>query len=267
MSLGKKIRLNRIFAHPSGRLCSVAIDHLLGYDAGMPPGLRHFKQTLAAVVAGMPDAVTIHKGMAAACWEPYAGRLPLILQSSGVRPDDSALEDFATLEEAVRLGADAIAVVVYVRGASEAAHLRRLADYVRESPYYELPIICHVYPRTKQMQISYTPEDIAWAVRCVNEIGADVVKVPYCGDLVAHTQIVTDCTTPIVAAGGPKTDTFEAALQLMADVVASGALGGTIGRNIWGHGAVTAALRAFKLVIHNRVTPAEAMRQAGIKGD
>lgn len=260
MSLGKQVRLNRIFAHPSGRLCSVAIDHFMVYDLGLPAGLRDVRATLAAVMQGRPDAVTLHKGMAAALWPPYAGQVPLILQTSGVRPDDSALENFGAVEEALRLGADGLAVVAFVRGATEALYLRRVADYVREAGRYELPVICHVYPRNiETMQIIFNPEDIAWATRCAVEVGADVVKVPYCGDLTAHAQIAAECPVPLVAAGGPKTETLAAALQLMADAVACGVRGATIGRNIWGVDDITGALRAFKAVIHDGLTPAQAL--------
>jgi class I fructose-bisphosphate aldolase len=259
VSLGKTVRLNRIFSHPSGRLCSVAVDHFMIYNLGLPPGLRQVRQTLAAVVQGRPDAVTLHKGIAASLWQPYAGQLPLIIQTSGLRPDDSSLEDFATLEEVVRLGADAAAVVVFARGKTEGFALRRLADYVRESARYEIPIICHIYPRDENLQIVYTPEAIAWAVRCAVEVGADVVKTPYCGDVEAARQIVDDCPVPLIAAGGPKTSTFEGALQLMADAVRSGMRGATIGRNIWGSDDITGALRAFKAVIHDETTPQAAM--------
>src|SRR6185436_5341346 len=162
MGLGKQIRLNRIFAHPSGRLCSVAIDHFMVYNLGLPPGLRHIKQTLAEVMAEVPDAVTMHKGLATSLWSEYAGRIPLILQSSGVRPDDSAMEQYSTVEDAVRLGADAFAVVAFLRGASEAGYLRTVADCVRAGAQVEMPIICHAYPRDANNNIIYTPDDIAW---------------------------------------------------------------------------------------------------------
>jgi class I fructose-bisphosphate aldolase len=267
MSLGKKIRLNRVFAHPSGRLCSVAIDHFMIYNEGLPPGLRQIRQTLAAVMQGRPDALTMHKGTAAALWEPYAGQVPLILQTSGVRPDDTAIEDFATVEEAVRMGADAIAVVVFVRGVTEAVFLRRLADYVRDAARYEMPVICHIYPRDAELNIVHTPDDIAWAVRCAVEVGADVVKTPYCGDKTAHRQIAADCPVPLVAAGGPKTNTPEEALQQMADAVACGVRGATIGRNIWGSDDITSALLAFKAVIHEGRTPQEALRMMTVMAD
>ena len=72
MNLGKQIRLNRLFAHPSGRLCSVAVDHFIGYQAGLPDGLRDLPSALRTIVAAGPDAVTMHKGVALRCWPPYA---------------------------------------------------------------------------------------------------------------------------------------------------------------------------------------------------
>lgn len=249
MGLGKQIRLNRIFSHPSGNICSVAIDHFPIYNIGLPPGLRQTKTSLEAIIAGKPSAVTLHKGMARALWKPYAGKIPMIIQSSGVRPDDSAIEQFCTVEEALTLGADAVAVVAFVRGKTEAQFLRIVADAVREGARLEMPIICHIYPRNENKDVVYAPEDIAWAVRCAVEVGVDVVKAPYCGDIEAHHQIVEDCPVPLVAAGGPKTATFRDALQLMADAVSVGVLGGTIGRNIWGNSHITDAVHAYKSVI------------------
>jgi class I fructose-bisphosphate aldolase len=268
MNVGKLIRLNRLFSHPSGRLCSVAVDHLLGYSHGMPPGLRHIKSTLAAVAAGRPDAVTMHKGIAASAWAPYAGVIPLIIQSTAARPDDTARQNVATPEDAVRLGADAFAVAAFVRGATEADYLRVVADYVREAARFDIPLICHIYPRNPSTgQIQFEPEDIAWAARCAVEVGADVVKVPYCGDVQAYAQIVADSTVPLVAAGGPQCKTLRQALTMMSEVVQSGARGATIGRNIWGFPQITAAVGAFKAVIHDGKTPAEALAAVGLSGE
>jgi class I fructose-bisphosphate aldolase len=266
LNLGKQVRLNRLFAHPSGRLCSVAVDHFMGYQRDLPAGLHRMRSTLAAVMAARPDAVTMHKGNATGFWGPYAGQVPLIIQASFIRPDDSIFEFVATPEDALRLGADAFAVAAFVRGDTEAKHLRVVADFVRQSARLEIPLICHIYPRHMgpTPRISYEPEDIAWAVHCASEIGADVVKVPYCGDVAAHAQIVAECPVPVVAAGGPKTDTQEAALAMMAEVVRSGARGATIGRNIWGFDHITESVHAFKAVIHDGLSAQEAMRRAGL---
>jgi class I fructose-bisphosphate aldolase len=141
-----------------------------------------------------------------------------------------------------------------------------VADCVREAARYELPVICHIYPRdlSDVPTVSFSPEDVAWAVRCAVETGVDVVKVPYCGDVKAFSQIVKDCPIPLVAAGGPQTDTIEVAFAAIADVVASGARGATIGRNIWGFSHIAAAVRAFKAVIHDDATPQQALRIVGL---
>jgi len=51
---------------------------------------------------------------------------------------------------------------------------------------------------------------------------------------------------------------------MMGGVVASGARGATIGRNIWGFPQVTAAVQAFKAVIHDGAGAEAAMKSAGL---
>ena len=91
-----------------------------------------------------------------------------------------------------------------------------------------------------------------------------MVKTPYCGEVQAYADIVNECPVPLVAAGGPKADTLRAALTMMGEVVAACARGATIGRNIWGFPQITAALKAFKAVIHDGQSADDAMRLAGL---
>lgn len=51
----------------------------------------------------------------------------------------------------------------------------------------------------------------------------------------------------------------------MAAVVEAGGLGATIGRNVWGVEPVTAALRAFKAVILDGVSPDNAPTRMGME--
>jgi fructose-bisphosphate aldolase, class I len=269
MGLGKQIKLNRLFGHPSGRLCSVAVDHLVAYQTGMPEGLRDLPATLRAIVAGRPNSVTMHIGAARGCWAPYAGQVPLILQSMIARADDTADEVLAEPEDAVRLGADAFACCAYMRGPSEAAHMRRVADFVRQAERWDMPVIVHTYPRRFRadggVEVSFEPEDIAWVVRCGIEVGVDIIKAPYTGDPESFAQIVRTCPVPVVAAGGPKAERLDQALEMASGVVKAGARGMTIGRNIWGFPRITQAVEAFKAVIHDGCTTKEAMKAAGLE--
>lgn len=270
MALGKKVRLGRLFSHPSGRICSVAVDHFINYARGtIPEGLRDIRDTLEKIVEARPDSVTMQLGTAASAWGPHAGVVPFILQSSLVQLDDAFHEQIATPDDALRLGADGFAVVAFLRGASEARYMSAVAASVREAARHDLPIIVHAYPRkftstTGGVTVSYEPDDISWAVRCAYECGADVIKVPYCNDVAAYGEIVRECPVPVVAAGGPQASSLEDALAMLRNVVRSGARGATVGRNVWGHGNIVGAVLAIRAVLHEECSPAEALRAAGL---
>ena len=265
MSLGKQIRLKRIFSHPSGRLCSVAIDHFICYADGLPAGLRNLPEALRAILPGCPDAVTMFKGAALGCWPMHAGSAALIIQGGCFTPDERVIESLVTPKEVVRLGGDAIAFSIGVRGHNEGRFIRMLSDIVEAAAQFDLPVIAHIYPRdmgTSPVKVLQDAENIAWAVRVGVECGADVIKVAYTGDPTSYGQIVRSSPVPVVAAGGPKSSTLLASLEQMAGVIKSGARGATIGRNIWGQPDPALALRAFKAIIHDDRPPSEAIKLA-----
>jgi class I fructose-bisphosphate aldolase len=266
MDLAKRIRLNRIFAHPSGRICSVAVDHFVGYQKGLPEGLTDVPKTIAQLVEGKPDAITMLKGMAKSAWEPYAGSVPLIIQSVTFTADDAVIENVARPKEVLRLGADAVAVSLGVRGPNEGKFLGLLTRMVEEADELGLPVIAHIYPRdfSQGAKIVFDHENIMWAVRCGIECGADVIKVPFTGSAASFREIVATSPVPVVAAGGPRCETLREALEMMMKVVESSARGATIGRNIWGAPDPTRALQAFRAVIHDGLSPDEALSKVGL---
>ncbi len=269
MYSGKHIRLSRLFSHESERFCSVAIDHFFGYQEGLPNGLIDLPATLTALVKGRPDAITMQNGVAYSCAAIYGGKIPMILQSTVAHPDDRGNATFATPEDAVRMGADAYALACFLRGKTEAAFLERAANQIREARKWEMPVIGHFYSRKYdrdgKVEITYKPEEIAWCIRCAVELGVDVIKVPFTGDVESYRDLIRITPLPIVAAGGPKAATLKEALTLASMVRQAGAKGMTIGRNIWGFPQITEAVLAFKGVIHDGMTPSQAMEKAGIR--
>ncbi|PYI89100.1 MAG: aldolase [Verrucomicrobia bacterium] len=266
MDLAKQIRLSRIFSHPSKRLCSVAVDHFVGYRQRLPEGLTNLSDAIRQLVEGKPDAITMFKGVAKGTWSPYAGSVSLIIQAVSFTVDDSIIQTLAEPEEVLRLGADAIAVSIGVRGPNEGKFLGILAENVARADRIGLPVIAHIYPRdfSNGAKIVFDHENIMWAVRCGVECGADVIKVPFTGTVESFREIVATSPVPVVAAGGPRSETLDAALEMMVKVVESGARGGTIGRNVWGASDPTLALQAFRAVIHGGMSAAEALAHAGL---
>lgn len=265
MGLGTKIRLSRLFSNASGRLFGGAVDHFVGYGNVREGGLADLPGALRRVMAGGPDYVSIQPGAARHLWPEYAGSAALVIQAGCFTADDRIRQLIASPEDAVRYGADALAVAIPVRGSTEGEYIRWLTDTVNAAARFEMPVIAHVYPRdySDGCRIVFTPDEIAYAVRIGFETGVDVVKVGYTGDFDSFQETVATCPVPVVVAGGPKTDTLLGALKQTADALRAGAKGAVVGRNLWGHGDTTSAARAFKSVIHDGLSPEEALSASG----
>lgn len=266
MGLGTKIRLSRLFSNPSGHLFGGAVDHFVGYGNVREGGLADLPGALKRVMAGRPDYVSIQPGAARHLWSEFAGAAALVIQAGCFTADDRIRELIATPEDAVRYGADALAVAIPVRGDTEGGYIRWLTDTVNQAARFEMPVIAHVYPRdfSNGTKIVFTPDEIAYAVRIGFETGVDVVKVGYTGDFASFRDTVASCPIPVVIAGGPKTETLLGALEQTSDALRAGARGAVVGRNLWGHGDTTKAARAFRHVIHDGMTPQEALSAAGL---
>ena len=106
--VGKTTRINRIFGN-DGKAVMVAVNHGLGL--GPVEGIENMERTLGQIMEGGPDSLTIHKGIAMHYTDLFAGRTALVLKCTNATryrsPEETAI---ATVEEAVTLGADAIAV-------------------------------------------------------------------------------------------------------------------------------------------------------------
>lgn len=261
MSLGTAVRLSRIFSHPSGHLFGAAVDHFVGYGNVRQGGLANLPAALERVMSGSPDSVSIQPGAAKHLWHRYVGQAALIIQGGCFTPDDRIQQLIATPEDAVRMGADALAVAIPVGGQSEGHYLRWLTDSVRDAHRFGMPVVAHIYPRdfTDEPKIVFTPDGIAYAVRIGLETGVDIIKVGYPDDFDAFKETVAACPVPVVIAGGPKADTLDGALTYIADGLRAGAVGAVVGRNLWGHGDPVIAAAAFKAVIHDGLTAAQAM--------
>lgn len=264
MGIGTAVRLSRLFSHPSGNLFGAAVDHFVGYGNVRQGGLADLPGALARVMAGGPDYVSIQPGAARTLWLPYAGKAAMVIQAGCFTPDDRISQLIATPEDAVRFGADALAVAIPVRGDSEGQYIRWLTDSVSAAARFEMPVIAHIYPRdfSDGGKIVFTPDEIAYAVRIGIETGVDVVKVGYTGDFDSFQETVATCPVPVVMAGGPKTGNLTEALSQTAEALRAGARGAVVGRNLWGHGDATQAARAFRAVIHDGLKPADALAAA-----
>ena len=249
-------RLNRIF-RSDGRALIVAFDH--GLTEGPARGMEYPAEILAKIVAGGADAILTSYGIATR-FEREISSLGLILRLDvgGTKLGKMGPgSQFFSVEDALRLGADAVAVSAFPGTPEEAHTLHTLATVITEAHRWGLPVMAEMQPGGFDAGPELnTTESIALSARVAAELGADWIKIPYASDF---NQVVKTCYVPIVMLGGVKTNNQPLLFETVHRAVESGASGVAIGRNIFqadDPGATTAALAA---ILHNRASVDEAL--------
>ena len=259
MFLGKEVRLRRLLNRKSGRLLAITMDHPI--TRGLMPGLINIRDTMAKVVAGRPDAVTIQKGIAEKVFPPYAGEVAMIMKATAYsvayHPHyDTPVGD---VEEAVRLGADAISVGMIVGGPEQAGQLTHLGRIAKDASTMGMPLVAHIYPKGSLVKNASDPELIAYAVRAGAELGVDIIKTTWTGSAESFMRVVEACPAKVALAGGDSGKTLEDYLRMTREALDVGLAGVTYGRFVWQHEHPTAVIRALAALMHDDVSIAEAL--------
>ena len=265
LSPGKRTRLRRLlfeFGPGNGTLL------LLPIDQGIEHGPRDFfpnpaskdpeYQFRLAAEAGY-SAIACQIGLATKYYPDYAGQVPLILKVNGktdVPPDDEALSPTnASVEDAVRLGADAVGYTLYVGSPRQDEDLHQLKGVREDCDRFGMPLVIWAYPRGRDIEKKGGRDSfyaIDYAARMAMEMGADVVKLnmpkldpekaknspaPYNKLEVSQEEAIRQCVESagrslVVLSGGSKADD-EAVLAQTRAVMEAGGSGVIYGRNVW----------------------------------
>src|SRR5919108_75083 len=182
---GKKARLHRIL-YQHGLRNGTAM--FLPYDQGLEHGPRDFFDNPAAgdpryiiklAVEGGFNGVAIQVGTAEKFFWDYAGEVPLLLKLNGRTEIPSAAAPRsplnASVEDAVRLGADAVGYTLYVGSEQQEADFEAFAQVRRDAHRFGLPLIVWSYPRGKAVDAKGGKNSfyqVDYASRTASELGA-----------------------------------------------------------------------------------------------
>jgi class I fructose-bisphosphate aldolase len=262
---GKRTRLRRLlfeFGPGQGTLM------LLPIDQGIEHGPRDFfpnpdskdpeYQFRLAAEAGY-SAIACQIGLATKYYPDYAGQVPLILKVNGrtdVPPSDEALSTTnASVEDAVRLGADAVGYTLYVGSPRQDEDLAQLRGVREDCDRYGMPLVIWSYPRGRDIEAKGGRDSfyaIDYAARLAMEMGADIVKLnmpkidpdkdkdapaPYNEMEIDQAEAIRQCVESagrslVVLSGGSKVDD-ETVLGHTRMIMEAGGSGVIFGRNVW----------------------------------
>lgn len=256
MNVGKKSRLARLFHPLSGRSVIVPMDH--GATLGPIAGLEKPAQSVAKLCGdlSMVQGLVLHRGVmeqVSGELSPYdlPARILHLSASTSVSPRASDKMLVASVEDALRMGADAVSVHVNLGVEEEPNMLRDLGLVASRCQQWGMPLLTMMYVR-RNGQVSNVSTDLAHGVRLAAEMGADLVKVGYPGSADAMAEVVDGSFIPVLIAGGEKCDTRQQALYMVSQAVSGGATGVCMGRNVFQQECAASFIGEIGLAVHGK---------------
>ena len=260
MFLGKSVRMERIFNRNTGRTIIVPMDH--GVTVGPIAGLVDFKMTVNKVANGGANAVLMHKGLPRCTHRGYGKDIGLIIHlsaSTALSESPNAKRLVATVEDALRLGADGISVHINLGDADEGRMLEDLGRVCSLASGWGMPVLAMMYARGPKVKNPYDPSTIAHCARVAQELGADVIKIPYSGDPAGFHEAIRGIDVPVLIAGGEKMDSTEELFQMVHDSLQAGGAGLSVGRNVFQHEDPERLVRALHGLVHGDLNVNKAL--------
>jgi len=185
------------------------------------------------------NAVVLQKGVAEKYYvgSQYQNKIPLIVKLNGktkLVAGEAISRQVCSVEEAIEFGAVAVGYTIYLGSEYESEMLEEFGKIEEEAHKKGLAVIGWMYPRGKSIKDDSSPEIVAYAARMGLEMGADIVKIKYCGSEECFKKAVEAAgKTKVVLSGGAKTKTPEEFLEVVKNVMSAGAIGVAVGRNVW----------------------------------
>ncbi|MFA4960724.1 MAG: fructose-bisphosphate aldolase [Candidatus Pacearchaeota archaeon] len=217
---------------------------MLAYDQGLEHGPSDFNDKnidplfiIDIAKKGKYNAVIFQKGIA----EKYNKEIkkagvPLIVKLNGktsLYKGEPMSRQLCSVEEAIMLGAKGVGYTIYIGSRNESDMLSEFEKIQEEAHKKGLAVVAWIYPRGKDVRNENNPDLMIYACRVGLEIGADIIKIRYCGNKDDLARAVRAAgRARVVIAGGAKKDRKEF-LGQTKEIIDVGATGLAVGRNVW----------------------------------
>ncbi len=268
---GKRIRLNRLIQKETNTCLIFAIDHGLTSPT-LLRGIVNTRERVRQAIRGGANVLMMSRGFAKQVVDEYKRdtSLALMLSASAAgcpkTSNGSIITPIGSVEEALRIGADAVVVFVALEGENEPEMISYVSKVGETCELLGMPFIAEAeYPTTYAAKDTssfqkYGVEYLKRNVRLCAELGADIIKTNWSGDKQSFAEIVAAANLPVVVAGGPMTSDEEL-LARMKQARQAGAIGCSVGRNIFEHQNPEAITRAITQIFKGEKTAQEALEE------
>ncbi|MDH4122866.1 MAG: 2-amino-3,7-dideoxy-D-threo-hept-6-ulosonate synthase [Thermoplasmata archaeon] len=237
---GKALRMRRIVDVKTGKTVIVPMDH--GVSLGPVKGIGTINDTIKKVGTGGASCVVVHKGIAKQLTPDLMANMGLVLHlsaSTSLWNEPNRKTIIGNVDDAVKLGADAVSIHVNLGGKYESEMLEQMGEISSQCIEMGMPLLAMMYPRGENIKSQFDVEAVKNCARVGAELGADIVKTNYTGDVDSFREVIKGCHVPVVIAGGPKMDSEDELTKMVKEAMQAGAKGVSIGRNVFQHNDIT----------------------------
>jgi len=262
MNIGVAARLDRV--GKNNKYVIVPIDH--GLTQGPVKGLVDLESTIDAITKGGVDAILSQKGVASRVQlnKNGAGYIMHLNGSTDIGPEPDRKCITGTVEEAIRMGADAVSYHINVASEYEREQIESLANITKNANNFGIPVLVMCYVRGHEVDAK-NAGNIAHAVRLGEELGADIIKTVYTGDSNSFKSVIESTSKPVVIAGGKKGTDMET-MRMVKGAMDAGAAGVSMGRSIFQHENPRSIANAIARIVHKGESVEIAMEKSGLLG-
>jgi fructose-bisphosphate aldolase, class I len=267
-------RLNRLLAQ-DGRCFDVAIDHGFFNERSFLNNIEDMPRVVQIVRDAQPDAIQLSPGLAPLLQNvPGRAKPALVLRTDVANVYGKELPRYLfsrLIENAVEqaLALDAACVVVNLLSLPDQPelHAQCIENICRLKPQctrYGMPLmveplVMQVNAKAGGYMVDGDIDKILPLVRQAVELGADVIKADPCDDAREYHRVIEVASgCPVLVRGGGKTADDEI-VKRTYELVRQGAAGIVYGRNVIQHERPANMVRALMALIHDGVTPEQAM--------
>lgn len=264
-STGKSTRLAKLSGHRDGRFLFVPLDHTISDGPIATAG--GFDRLVRDIVAGGADAIVVHKGRARAITPELLTACSLVIHlsaSTAHGPDSNAKVLVGDVEDAIRLGADAISVHVNLGSDTEPGQLADLGSVAAACDRWGMPLLAMIYLRGPRVTDPHAPEQLSHIVNIAADLGVDIVKTVFASPAERMAEVVENSPLPVIVAGGDSTTNLA---DFAVSALTAGCCGLAVGRRVFGSPDPRVAVRELAEIVHGSgqpLVPIPSSRMAGV---
>jgi class I fructose-bisphosphate aldolase len=256
--LGTQVRLERIMDRNTKKTVIVPLVH--GVGMGPLEGIKDIANTVDVVSLAGANAIILNKGIVERAHRRRGKDIGLIIHLTGSYGGSDQVQ-VCTVEEALRIGADAVRITIPLGNPHNGRNgnmLKSLGETTKTASNWGMPLIGMVVVGENGHVTEEELELIIRGARIGAEIGADIISVPYPGSPERIREVVESVPAPIIVMGGGKVENEREILDLVKNSLQAGATGVSVGRNVFQHAKPGNMIKAISSIVHNGVSLAQA---------